>query len=187
MKWETTTTEPRIDWSDIKDRLCLGMVATNLLGAAHGKIGDRLFWLCPFHDDKHPSFEVNLTKKLWICRSCGKGGDAASLVMESKKCDFPAAVSFLADLAGVITSHSPGVKPVRPTDHINSSKVTNVVQEPLRDPNRMMNFGTSFDVEMGVARKDRTHGQTLTTRCTLGTDRAVAAATQATAVPIPRS
>ena len=34
----------------------------------------------------------------------------------------------------------------------------------LRDPNRMMNFGTSFDVEMGVARKDRTHGQTLTTR-----------------------
>ena len=34
----------------------------------------------------------------------------------------------------------------------------------LRDPNRMTNFGTSFDVEMGVARKDRTHGQTLTTR-----------------------
>ena len=32
------------------------------------------------------------------------------------------------------------------------------------DPNRMTNFGTSFDVEMGVARKDRTHGQTLTTR-----------------------
>ena len=34
----------------------------------------------------------------------------------------------------------------------------------LRDPNRMMNSGTSFDVEKGVARKDRTHGQTLTTR-----------------------
>ena len=34
----------------------------------------------------------------------------------------------------------------------------------LRDPNRMTNFGTSFDVEMGVARKDRTHGQALTTR-----------------------
>ena len=38
------------------------------------------------------------------------------------------------------------------------------VHELLRDPNRMTNFGTSFDVEMGVARKDRTHGQTLTTR-----------------------
>ena len=36
--------------------------------------------------------------------------------------------------------------------------------QSLRDPNRMTNFGTSFDVEMGVARKDRTHGQTLTTR-----------------------
>jgi catechol 2,3-dioxygenase-like lactoylglutathione lyase family enzyme len=34
----------------------------------------------------------------------------------------------------------------------------------LRDPNRMTNSGPSFDVEMGVARKDRTHGQTLTIR-----------------------
>jgi hypothetical protein len=34
----------------------------------------------------------------------------------------------------------------------------------LRDPNRMTNSGTSFDVETGVARKDRTHGQTLTIR-----------------------
>jgi len=116
MKWETTTTESRIDWSAIKDRLCLGTVATNLLGAAHQRRGDRLFWLCPFHDDQHPSFEVNLIKKLWICRSCGKGGDAANLVMEHQKVDFPAAVRFLAGLAGVITSPSPGVKSVAPTD-----------------------------------------------------------------------
>src|SRR5271157_976567 len=114
--WETAVTGPRIDWSDIKHRLCLGTVATNLLGSAHAKIGDRLFWLCPFHEEKHPSFEVNLTKKLWICRSCGKGGDAANLVMESKYCNFPAAVRFLADLAGVTTSPSRGVKPVAPTD-----------------------------------------------------------------------
>jgi hypothetical protein len=117
MKWETATTESRIDWSGIKDRLCLGMVATNLLGAAHQRRGDRLFWLCPFHDDQHPSFEVNLTKKLWICRSCGHGGDAANLVMRHQKIDFPAAVRFLANLAGVITSPSTGVKPVGLTEH----------------------------------------------------------------------
>jgi len=50
-------------------------------------------------------------------------------------------------------------EPPRPATH-------HVFRDPdsLRDPNRMTNFGTSFDVEMGVARKDRTHGQTLTTR-----------------------
>jgi DNA primase len=116
MKWETTVTGPPIEWSEVKDRLCLGMVATNLLGPAHQRRGDRLFWLCPFHDEKHPSFEVSLTKKLCICRSCGKGGDSANFVMEFNKCDFPAAVRFLAGLAGVITSPSPRVKSVRPTD-----------------------------------------------------------------------
>jgi len=36
-----------------------------------------------------------------------------------------------------------------------------LIEFALRDPNIMTNFGTSFDLEMGVARKDRTHGQTL--------------------------
>ena len=102
--WQTTVTSPRIEWSDIKDRLCLGTVATNLLGVAHGRRGDRLLWPCPFHDDRHPSFDVNLTKKLWYCRVCGIGGDAANLVMKVNKVDFPTAVRFLADLAGMIAS-----------------------------------------------------------------------------------
>ena len=50
----------------------------------------------------------------------------------------------------------------------------------------MTNFGTSFDVEMGVARKDRTHGQTLTTRRTLATHRTALASTQASSLPVPR-
>ena len=46
---------------------------------------------------------------------------------------------------------------------VSLARIT-IVRKIIRDPNRMMNFGTSFDVEKGVARKDRTHGQTLTTR-----------------------
>jgi len=54
---------------------------------------------------------------------------------------------------------------VRFTNNVAVILASGVKQRKLlRDPNRMMNFGTSFDVEMGVARKDRTHGQTLTTR-----------------------
>ena len=100
----TTVSSPRIEWSDIKDRLPIEMVATNLLGPASRRQGNRLFWPCPFHEDHHPSFDVNLTKKVWYCRVCGIGGDAAELVKRVNGCDFPAAVKFLADLSGVVPS-----------------------------------------------------------------------------------
>jgi len=94
----------RIDWSEIKDRIDLAMVATNLLGPAHQRKGNRLLWPCPFHDDQHPSFQVDLTRKTWRCWTCGIGGDAADLVMQVNGCDFPEAVRILADLSGVIPS-----------------------------------------------------------------------------------
>jgi DNA primase len=52
-----------------------------------------------------------MQKKLWYCRVCGIGGDAANLVMRLNKVDFPAAVKFLADLSGVIPP-SGGTVPV---------------------------------------------------------------------------
>ncbi len=109
--WEIPVTSTRIEWSEVKDRIDLAMVATNLLGAAHQRRGQRLLWPCPFHDDHDPSFDVNLTKKLWYCRVCAFGGDAADLVQRVMKVDFPAAVKFLADLSGVI-SPSRGTVPV---------------------------------------------------------------------------
>src|SRR5271157_678079 len=112
----TTHHEPRIDWSQVKDRTPLEMVATNLLGPAVERRGTRLLWRCPFHDDHHPSFEVNQSRKSWRCWVCGIGGDAAELVKALNRVEFPAAVLFLAELAGVITSPSRGVKPVTLTD-----------------------------------------------------------------------
>ncbi|MGO9812609.1 MAG: CHC2 zinc finger domain-containing protein [Isosphaeraceae bacterium] len=54
-----------------------------------------------FHDDHEPSFQVDLNRKTWRCWVCAIGGDAAELVKKVNKCDFPTAVKFLADLAGV--------------------------------------------------------------------------------------
>ncbi len=51
----------------------------------------------------------------------------------------------------------------------------------------MTNFGAPFDVEMVLRGKERTHGQTLTPRGTLETDRTALAATEASAVPVPRA
>ncbi len=118
--WETTVTGPRIDWPAVRDRIDLAAVATNLLGPVHQRKGKRLLWPCPFHDDHDPSFQVDLNRKSWRCWTCAVGGDAAELVKRVNKCDFPAAVKFLADLAGVIppskgtTPASVAAKPASP-------------------------------------------------------------------------
>ncbi len=48
----------RTEWSEIKDRVDLAAVATNLLGPAPKRQGPRLLWPCPFHDDHDPSFRL---------------------------------------------------------------------------------------------------------------------------------
>src|SRR5208337_2251066 len=91
----------RSEWFEIKDRVDLAAVATNLLGPAAERQGPRLLWPCPFHDDHDPSFQVDWNRKTWRCWVCAIGGDAAELVKKVNKCDFPTAVKFLADRAGV--------------------------------------------------------------------------------------
>ena len=44
------------------------------------KLGQELIYRCPFHDDHHPSLNVNPAKGLWLCRVCGKGGDVVTLL-----------------------------------------------------------------------------------------------------------
>ena len=101
-----------MDWSTVRSATGISMVGTTLLGPPEKRVGYRLLWLCPFHDDRHPSFEVDLNRKTWRCWSCGVGGDAAALVMKVRQCRFPEAVRFLADLVGVFpTSKDPATGP----------------------------------------------------------------------------
>jgi DNA primase len=59
--------------------------------------GARWTGLCPFHDEKTPSFSVNLADKLFYCFGCGKGGDIISFVRETEQLDFAQAVEWLAE------------------------------------------------------------------------------------------
>ena len=60
------------------------------------------FWgCCPFHQEKSPSFKVNPSTGLWKCFGCGKGGDLYSYVMEREGLDFPGALRYLAERAGI--------------------------------------------------------------------------------------
>jgi DNA primase len=97
----------RVEWSEMKDRIDLGLVATALLGVAPGRRGERgLWWKCPFHDDKNPSFRVDARKGYWKCFGCGEHGDAASLVMRLRGLAFPEAIRQLAEHADVVPASS---------------------------------------------------------------------------------
>ena len=59
--------------------------------------GARYTGLCPFHDEKTPSFSVNPADKLFYCFGCGKGGDLITFVRETEQLDFAQAVEWLAE------------------------------------------------------------------------------------------
>ncbi len=60
------------------------------------------FWgCCPFHGEKTPSFKVNPATGLWHCFGCGEGGDVFSYVQRRENLEFPDAIRYLADRAGI--------------------------------------------------------------------------------------
>ena len=65
------------------------------------RAGGRMVGLCPFHDERTPSFSVNVDQKLYHCFGCGEGGDAIGFVQQTEALDFPGAVEFLATRYGV--------------------------------------------------------------------------------------
>lgn len=65
------------------------------------KKGSSHFGLCPFHNEKSPSFSVSGSKQMYYCFGCGAGGNVFTFVMEYENFTFPEAVKLLADRAGV--------------------------------------------------------------------------------------
>lgn len=65
------------------------------------KKGSSYFGLCPFHNEKSPSFSVSRTKQMYYCFGCGAGGNVITFVMEYENFSFVEAVKMLAERAGV--------------------------------------------------------------------------------------
>ena len=63
--------------------------------------GSSYFGLCPFHNEKSPSFSVSPGKQMYYCFGCGAGGNVFTFLMEYENYSFPEAVKALADRAGV--------------------------------------------------------------------------------------
>ncbi len=63
--------------------------------------GSSMFGLCPFHNEKTPSFSVSADKQIYHCFGCGKGGGVINFIMEIENLSYPDAVYFLAKRAGL--------------------------------------------------------------------------------------
>lgn len=65
------------------------------------KKGSNYFGLCPFHNEKSPSFSVSSQKQMYYCFGCGAGGNVITFVMEYENFTFAEAVKMLAERAGI--------------------------------------------------------------------------------------
>ena len=78
--------------------------------------GGNVKGLCPFHDEKSPSFNVSPARGVYYCFGCGAGGDALKFVMDVDHLTFAEAVERLAGRAGVQLRYvEAGPAPVRRT------------------------------------------------------------------------
>ena len=85
------------------------------------KKGRRQTGLCPFHNEKSPSFSVNDDEGYYHCFGCGAGGDAITYLRETEGLDFTEAVTRLAEMAGI------PIPDQRPVDPVKLQKRQNVM------------------------------------------------------------
>jgi len=65
------------------------------------KTGSNYVGLCPFHNEKTPSFTVSETKNLFHCFGCGEGGDLITFIMKKENLSFVESIKFLADMYNI--------------------------------------------------------------------------------------
>ncbi|MDC4232749.1 DNA primase [Actinomyces sp. B33] len=74
---------------------------------------DSMKGLCPFHDERTPSFHVRPHVGMWHCFGCGEGGDVISFVQRIDHLSFSEAVEFLAQRTGIVLHYEEGGRQVR--------------------------------------------------------------------------
>ncbi len=90
---------------EVRDKLSIEQVVGQVVGLK--KSGSAYKGLCPFHNERTPSFYVTPSRGMYKCFSCGEGGDIFSFVMKTRNMGFRDALHVLADQAGVTVEETP--------------------------------------------------------------------------------
>ncbi len=93
------------------------------------KTGQNFTGLCPFHNEKSPSFSVHPTKQFFHCFGCGKGGDVFQFVMEMEKSTFPEAVRTVAEKSGIAIPKPRERSPEERTENQQRTALVNLHRE----------------------------------------------------------
>jgi DNA primase len=123
---------------EIKSRVDIVELASEYLTLK--KAGRNFIGLCPFHQEKTPSFTVNRDKQIFYCFGCGEGGNVITFLMKIADKTFPEAIKDLAEKTGVVLPPMPSGKEGRQKDSLKES-IINLNLRAAQHFNRNLSSG----------------------------------------------
>ncbi|MDP3784525.1 MAG: DNA primase, partial [bacterium] len=115
---------------EIKSRLDIAELVGSYIRLQ--KAGANFKALCPFHNERTPSFNVSPARQIWHCFGCGKGGDMFEFIQQIEGVEFGEALKTLADRAGVeLKREDPRLKSERTRQFALLEEATKFFEEKL--------------------------------------------------------
>ena len=117
--------------------------------------GTSLIGLCPFHNEKTPSFHVSVGKGIYKCFGCGKGGDPIRFIMDHEKASYPEALRYLANKYSIEiaevenTPEEQAVNDRRESLYIVSAWASKFFQQQMLESEEGKSIGLSYFKERG--------------------------------------
>lgn len=117
--------------------------------------GTSMIGLCPFHNEKTPSFHVSVGKGIFKCFGCGQGGDSVRFIMEHEKATYPEALRYLANKYSIEiaevenTPEEQAVNDKRESLYIVSAWAARFFQQQMLETDEGKSIGLSYFKERG--------------------------------------
>ena len=112
--------------------------------------GTNLIGLCPFHNEKTPSFNVNPARNIYKCFGCGRGGDAVNFLMEHEHLSFPESLRWVAAKYGIeieeveLTAEELAEQQIADSLYIANQFAQEYFEQQLFDSDRGRSVGLSY-------------------------------------------